>query len=577
MSAIVDVSAGGVRWRLPEEYREVLLDGNGLRLDSWLLTGQARIVKNAGHRSVYEVTLPGLHFYLKHNRSADLGARLRAWLRPGKALGEYHRTLSVAARGVPTYTPLAAGIPEKRGGDSYLLTFALEETRQLNTFLEQDLPTWPEPRRTRVRQRLAVALGELLARMHGAGLIHADLHAGNILLRLEDDELQLFLIDLHAVQLRKPLGWKASRDNLVIINRWFSLRASRADRLRCWHAYCATRRKSATGCVCPHRLREVEEHTIVSNLGFWRDVDKRCLESNRRFRCVSSATAAGHAVTDLDPAILARLLRDPDAPFAQPGVRLLKDSRSSTVAELELPVGGKTHCVIYKRFRVTSRKDPWLALVRPTSAVRSWVMGHGLRFRSLPTPRPLLMLQRRRHGLVHEGYLLTTKVNEAEELSAFVDGLRELSPSVRRERLRPVLEDLAHLVRDLHRRGLSHRDLKASNVLVVAEPSSSLQSASSEPLDHWPQTASRVWFIDLVGVRRHRWLSRPRKVRNLARLNASFLQQSAISRTDRLRFLLLYLDSWLHGRAGWKDWWRQVEQATFRKVARNLRSGRPLA
>src|SRR5947209_7844103 len=222
MSAVSDLSVAGLHWRLPAEFRELLLNQHGLRLDEWQRGGQARVIKHAAHRTVYEVRLPGLHFFLKHNRAPDLRARLRAWLRPDKALGEFERTIEVARRGVPTYTPLAAGVPEQGSGDSYLLTIALEETRQLNTFLEKELPSWPEPRRTRLRQRLAVVLGQLLARMHDAGLTHADLHPGNILLRLDAGDLpSLFLIDLHAVRLGSPLGWPASRDNMVILNRWF--------------------------------------------------------------------------------------------------------------------------------------------------------------------------------------------------------------------------------------------------------------------------------------------------------------------------------------------------------------------
>jgi hypothetical protein len=59
-------------------------------------------------------------------------------------------------------------------------------------------------------------------------------------------------------------------------------------------------------------------------------------------------------------------------------------------------------------------------------------------------------------------------------------------------------------------------------------------------------------------------------------LNASFINHPALSRTDRLRFLLLYLESGLRGRKGWKEWWRQIEQATQAKITRNARSGRPL-
>jgi len=123
---------------------------------------------------------------------------------------------------------------------------------------------------------------------------------------------------------------------------------------------------------------------------------------------------------------------------------------------------------------------------------------------------------------------------------------------------------------------VSHRDLKSVNVLVVRDPSTR-QDASAEPLDHWPLTSSRVWLIDLVGARRHRHLGRRRRVQNLARLHASFVNDPTVTRTDKLRFLRIYLRCGLHARADWKSWWHEIDRATQAKVARNARSGRPLA
>ena len=96
----------------------------------------------------------------------------------------------------------------------------------------------------------------------------------------------------------------------------------------------------------------------------------------------------------MDLAVLAPLLADPDEPFRRPGVVVLKDSPSSTVIEFDLPVGGVTRRVIYKRFAVTRWTDPWAALFRPAPALRSYVMGHGMRLRGLPTPRPLAVWHR---------------------------------------------------------------------------------------------------------------------------------------------------------------------------------------
>src|SRR5262249_27998942 len=150
---------------------------------------------------------------------------------------------------------------------------------------------------------------------------------------------------------------------------------------------------------------------------------QRCLVTNRYYERVYSSTASGFAVRDLDRPALQSLLADPDEPFQRPGVRLLKDSRSSTVAEWEVRVNGVVRRVIYKRFRVTAWSDPWVGLVRSSAALRSWVFGHGLRERCLPTARPLLVLHRRRHGLPQEGYLLTEKIEYAVDLHRVLGAL----------------------------------------------------------------------------------------------------------------------------------------------------------
>ncbi len=244
-----------------------------------------------------------------------------------------------------------------------------------------------------------------------------------------------------------------------MLNRWFQLRVSRADRLRCWHAYRAERAAAEMDrwqrvleTPAAELARDVESRTWHSNLAFWRNRDRRCLVNNRYYRRVRSAVVAGHAVTDLDRTALRALLADPDAPFTQPGVVLLKDSRSSTVAELELPVGGVMRPVIYKRFRVTEWSDPFVTLLRRSAAVRSWLYGHGLRERWLPTARPLLVLHRRKGGLSQEGYLLTEKVENAVELHRFLTELEAWPRHARLALLRRHIDALARLVRGLHER-----------------------------------------------------------------------------------------------------------------------------
>jgi hypothetical protein len=219
-------------------------------------------------------------------------------------------------------------------------------------------------------------------------------------------------------------------------------------------------------------------------------------------------------------------------------------------------VAGRWRRVIYKRFRVTKWHDPFTALARPSPALRSWIHGQGLRERCLPTARPLAVFHRRRCGLHYEGYLLTEEIPDAADLHSFVKSMEHLPTSERLCNIRQRIDQIARLVSELHRRQISQRDLKAANILL---------------------TTDAAWLIDLVGLKCARRLSIGQRTQNLARLNASFIEGSSITRTDRLRFLRVYLQWGLVGKGGWKTWWRDIELATNRKIAKNQRTGRPLA
>ncbi len=140
------------------------------------------------------------------------------------------------------------------------------------------------------------------------------------------------------------------------------------------------------------------------------------------------------------------------------------------------------------------------------------------------------------------------------ELHEFVNQLLRVGGMVNRNRLRLLIDQLARLIGTLHHRHVSHRDLKASNVLV---------------------SNNQLTLIDLVGVMRHRKLRRSRRIQNLARLNVSSASCPGLTRTDKLRFLRVYLRWGLRGRQSWKHWWRAIAQATAVKIERNRRSGRP--
>jgi serine/threonine protein kinase len=155
--------------------------------------------------------------------------------------------------------------------------------------------------------------------------------------------------------------------------------------------------------------------------------------------------------------------------------------------------------------------------------------------------------------------------------------LGRLSPAKRQAALHDLIDQTGRLLASLHERRLSHRDLKGANLLVNAVPWFVSSRGAVERTDATSETSShpQIWFIDLVGVRRHDRLTMARRAQNLARLYASFHGRGLITRTDLLRFLRAYLGlGW--AASNWKRWYNAIARAFEAKVYRNLRNGRPL-
>jgi hypothetical protein len=277
------------------------------------------------------------------------------------------------------------------------------------------------------------------------------------------------------------------------------------------------------------------------------------------------------ASRDLDPTLVRSLLENPDLPFQNPSTRILKNSRTTTVAETTMLARGALTRVVYKRFNRKKWLDPLLNLFRPSRAWRSWQAGQHLVSRGIPTPQNLAFVSRRRSFasdrifwfLPHETYLITVKEDHVVDLATYARKvLSNLPPEVRRARIFGLTAALAQLVRSLHERSLSHRDLKASNILI-----------NVNSIDRGEQLS----LIDLVGVRLRHPLPWSRRIQNLARLCISLDAVAGRTRSDSLRFLRLYLPWGLSPLNDWKRIWRSIEKGIRHKRSRNRRRGRPLS
>lgn len=502
-------------------------------------------IKLTPHRDVFRVRVGGHDLHLKHYRP-DGREFLRSWFRPPKARAEFTLGLELLKRGVGTLEPLAWG---QSGLHCWLVTRTLPGAVPLIDWLEgkRGIP------------HLARRLGEFLARCHAAGVRHDDLHPGNLLLREGDSGPELYLIDLPLAYVGGPLSWSASRANLLVLDRWFAMRFSRQDRLRAWKAYHAAR---GLDVEKHHTARALAEDTARSLVSASREMDGACLGKGRHFHKVVGPGWDGLAVAEISADEVAQLAARADE-VIEAG-RVLKRSASSAVVETTW--GGRE--VVLKRVNATRWADPVAGLFRPAPALHAWMMGHALCLRGLPTPRPLAVWHRRFWGMPGTGYLLMQKVPDARNL---LEHARQIAGDW--ARLRELAFTVGRQLRKLHGWGLSHRDLKAANVLVSPQGAAMgqrrLALAPPDGRDH-------VWLCDLAGVSHRPGASEARRARDLARLNVSFLAEPAVSRTLKMRVLRAYLNEALGGWVGWKRWWRRIAAESEAKAECNRRSGRAL-
>jgi tRNA A-37 threonylcarbamoyl transferase component Bud32 len=564
--------AGDVGWWVRADWRSALLGPDGLRLDEWQAHGRLSTVKSGPQRVVYRVDLPQGNVFVKHFLVPGWREKLRQWLRRGKGRNEAKRAAMLAALGVTTITPLALGEQRRRSFllENFLVTAEIPQTVPLKEFVERRLPEMPEPDHTHVRQQLAISLAELAARLHEAGFVHRDFHPGNLLVRIDaEGHPRVAMIDLDALRIQRKVTWRQAAENLALLDHYFWTRSCRSDRRRFLKAYLSARRSSPPD---PRAFaRKIETATRAWAERLWRRWGRRCQGTNKYFRVYWGPIAWAVASRDLDPDVVKTLLDNPDSPITNPCATVLKDCRTTTVVDLTLPVAGHPTRVIYKRFNRKKWLDPLYCVFRPSRAWRAWQAGQDLASRAVATPKNLVVLGRLGGGpkrirldwLPRDTYLMTVKIEPPLTLSDYaLEVLPTLSAEDRRARIRSLTPALARLIRALHERSLSHRDLKAANILIEGDP------AAPKP---------RLCLIDLVGVKLQFPTPRDRVIQNLSRLQVSLAGVVGRTRTDALRFLRAYQPSACARRQEWKDLWRAVDEKCHRKEEMNRRRGRALS
>lgn len=568
--------SGPIDWHLSPGWESRLLNQGGLPLKQWLENGQASIVKTGEHRTVYRVDLGDQSVYVKHYRCTSVGRAGRTLVRASAARREFRKMREVSRRRVPTAHAIGYGEQRRHGLvlDNFFVTEALPGAIPLDTCVVEYLSHYSPRSRTVLRHRLTRALAAFCAKLHSHGVVQDDLHAGNLLVTWEPptgpdgstpDSLheaadrtgdrvlpwpRLHLIDLPGVRFTRPLSWRQTRNNLVMLQAGMIAVTSRTDRWRFWRAYLTHR--TDLQLACPRRAA-AEVATVARAFACrnMRGRDRRALRNNRDFQSFRWGRTRVHAIRSISPETLGELAANPEAILAQFHHHPLKLSHTSVLVQAELIVDGVPTKIAWKRCRLVGGWKRWLAPLRRSRALASWYRGQALWQRAVATARPLCVID----PPGRDSYLATQWIDGAENLHLFAWRLADL-PRAEGERLaRSTAASLGQLIGNLHRWRIAHRDLKWGNLLAV-QRGDQVETA----------------IIDLDGLRVRVWLRNRERARNLARLAASLVLHPRIRRSHCVRFLQAYVAT-LEDGSDWKALWKQVAAHSQALLAKKERRG----
>ena len=321
----------------------------------------------------------------------------------------------------------------------------------------------------------------LLGRLHGAGLIHDDLHFGNFIRH----KAQLLLIDGDAVHRARSAG--TLLDNLALFLAqlppvWDELAP---DLLAAYgRPVDIAGLRYAVALRRARRLREFLGKTLRNCTKF--QVDR----SIRRFSAL---------VRDQSE-VLQPLLNDIDRTMATG--KVLKNGVTCTVANV---VAGEQMLVI-KRYNLKHWRHAMSRAWRPSRAWHSWQAAHRLAFYGIATPQPLALVEERLGPLRGRAFLVTEHC-PGRNLRDSLDPGSEPAPEQQ-----AAIRDL---FRSLCAQRITHGDLKASNLLwhdgqvVLIDLDAMVQHRlDSAFIRDWRSDRQRLlrnWPADSVLVR---WLDR---------------------------------------------------------------------
>jgi tRNA A-37 threonylcarbamoyl transferase component Bud32 len=395
---VIRLERDGFRWELASEVEPCLTQ---------LLSEPGALVKEAPAKRVSRHEAGGRVYYVKRYRHDAMPLRpLKFFIKSSPARKEWEVASKLEALGVPAVRHVAHGERWDWRGlrESILITEGFHGRP-----LDEIPGLAPE------------AVLSFVTRLHDCGVLHADLHSGNILASTEP--LEFRLLDLDKTRVQAPLTAVEREDNLAFLAISFPLPLTGR----------AAKRRS--------ELRRQLFH----------ERSRRCLRHNREFAPQRRGRLCWRVRLPLLTPAVARVLADPDD-FLRARARILKPGSTTTV--------GVADGLVLKRFNFRKLLNLGKDLLRRSRASRAFRKSYHLELAGIPTARVVAVADRRIAGFLACSYQVMEEIPGAITLQKFIRSGGKLDSRLIRE--------TATLVARLHDEGFTHRDLNERNLVLDA-------------------------------------------------------------------------------------------------------------
>ena len=441
-------------------------------------------------------------YFVKVFKAGGIGRSLKSLVLGHVAEKEFASSQYLSERGVSTPEAVAVGVTPMRDRAVIIFRAIPGAVPVLDLFLEAG-----SEQRGRYLSSIAAVTGIL----HRASFHHLDYHGGNVLARRGDSGTgRLWVVDLHRSAFPRAMSGRRGINNIADMLHSLRPALTGADIPFFLSRYRERNPRSRwdagdAGRIIADRIEKIEARRLISRT-------KRCFMNSSEFFVRRRRDEIVYGLRGLAIEEVARYVDT----FTRGDRTILKRDKKATVALVK--TDREEVCLkAYERLGISEKVKALLSRARGHV---SWRSARGLSLRGFLVPRHLYLVIKRRFLLPRAVYLITEPIHPALEMDRFIQRhlARDGPPLVR------FAAALGALVGSLHRGGIYHRDLKATNIAVEKRGGGFSFS-----------------FLDLDAVSFTKEVSLKRKAKNLAQLFLS--TPRTVDADARRTFFSAYLEA----------------------------------